>query len=253
VAALAPLLVFPLLGAVIGSFLNVVIERVPLRESIVTPRSRCPVCGHAIRPYDNVPLLSWLLLRARCRDCDAPIPARYPLVELTTALAFAAVVVIDGVALRLLVDLPLVALLIAVAAIDLDHRIVPNRLLAPAAVYGFVALALIAPASLPEHLAAGAGAFALLLVAALARPGGMGMGDVKLAGVLGLYLGIAVIPALLVAFAAGAAVGIALMLRHGAAARKRALPFAPFLALGGIVGLLAGSRLIALYASAFLT
>jgi leader peptidase (prepilin peptidase) / N-methyltransferase len=239
------------LGAVLGSFLNVVAHRLPAGESVVRPRSRCPDCGHEVRSYDNVPVLSWLVLRGRCRDCGARISARYPLVEALTAGLFVAVVLTRGFDVDLLLELPFVAMLVAVAAIDLDHRIVPNRILAPAAVWAVAVAALIDPGSLPERLIAGGAAFLLLLVAALARPGGMGMGDVKLAGVMGLFLGAAVAPALLAAFLAGSLVGLALIARQGAAARKRALPFAPFLALGGLVGLLAGPELIALYASTF--
>ncbi len=143
-------------------------------------------------------------------------------------------------------------MLIAVAGIDLDHRIVPNKILLPAAIWAVAASAVLRPGELPELAIAGAAAFSFLLVAALLRPGGMGMGDVKLAGTMGLYLGAAVAPALLVAFAVGAGVGIAIMARHGAEARKRGVPFAPFLALGGLVGLLAGPELIDLYTTQFL-
>ena len=143
-------------------------------------------------------------------------------------------------------------MLIAVAGIDLDHRIVPNRILLPAAVWALAAGAVLHPGELPELAIAGAAAFAFLLIAALLRPGGMGMGDVKLAGTMGLYLGVAVAPALLMAFAAGAGVGVAIMARHGAEARKRGVPFAPFLALGGLVGLLAGPELIDLYTTRFI-
>jgi leader peptidase (prepilin peptidase) / N-methyltransferase len=236
-----------LLGAAVGSFLNVVVHRLPLGESVVRPRSRCPECETQLRSRDNVPVLSWLLLRGRCRRCGAPISPRYPLIELGTAAAFVAVALTRGVDSGLVLELPFVAVLIAVAAIDLEHRIVPNRIVAPAAVFGLAASAVVHPDLLPTLLLAGAIAFAGLLVAALAYPGGMGMGDVKLAGVMGLYLGAAVAPALLAAFAAGSAVGLAILAREGSAARKKAVPFAPFLALGGLVGLLAGPQLVDLY------
>ncbi len=248
----APLILLGALGAAIGSFLNVVIHRVPLSQSIMHPPSSCPGCGHAIRAFDNVPVLSWLVLRGRCRDCGIGISPRYPLVEIAGAAAFVGLALVDGFTWMLALELPFAALLIAVAAIDFDHRIIPNRLIYPAAVYAPIALALIDPGLLPEHLIAGAVAFLLFLLVALAYPAGMGMGDVKLAGVMGLYLGLSVAPALLVAFAAGSLVGVGLMLVHGASARKRALPFGPFLALGGMVGLLAGPALIALYSSLFL-
>jgi leader peptidase (prepilin peptidase)/N-methyltransferase len=240
------------LGAVVGSFLNVVIHRLPRGESLARPGSRCPGCAVAIAPYDNVPLLSWVVLRGRCRSCDEPISARYPVVEGLTAAAFAAVAAARGVDAELLLLLPFAALLIAVAGIDLDHRIVPNRLVLPAAIYGLLGSALLRPAELPELLIAAMAAFGALLLAALAYPGGMGMGDVKLAGVMGLFLGAAVAPAMLAAFLAGSVVGIATMVRHGSGARKRALPFAPFLALGGVVGLIVGPELVELYAARFL-
>jgi leader peptidase (prepilin peptidase)/N-methyltransferase len=240
------------LGLIIGSFLNVVAYRLPRGESIVKPRSRCTTCGTEVRALDNIPLLSWLLLRGRCRHCSAQISARYPVVELVTGVVFALVAIARGPSLELLVDLPFAAMLIAVADIDLEHGIVPNRILAPMAIWAVAASAVVRPDKLPELLIAGAAAFTLLLVAALAYPGGMGMGDVKLAGVMGLCLGLPVAPALLVAFFSGSIVGLAIMLRHGAGARKRAVPFGPFLALGGLVALVAGHELVNLYAQHFL-
>jgi leader peptidase (prepilin peptidase) / N-methyltransferase len=240
------------LGAAVGSFLNVVIHRLPRGESLVKPRSRCPGCGVPLRAVDNVPLVSWLVLRGRCRSCHAPISPRYPLVEVVTAAVFVAVALARGVDNDLVLELPFAAVLVAVAAIDLEHRIVPNRIVIPAAVFGLVAAALVDFGQLPELLIAGAAAFTALFVAALAYPGGMGMGDVKLAGIMGLYLGAAVAPALLAAFTAGAGVGLAILAREGVSARKRAVPFAPFLALGGLVGLLAGPELVHLYQSRFL-
>lgn len=240
------------MGAVIGSFLNVVAWRLPRGESLVSPGSHCTACAAPVRPYDNVPILSWLWLRGCCRDCRVPISARYPLIEAATAAAFAGVIAVRGIDSGLLLELPFAAVLVAVAAVDLEHRIVPNKVLLPAALWAVAAGAFVAPGELPEQLIAGAIAFVVLLVVALAYPGGMGMGDVKLVGVIGLYLGLAVVPALLVGFLAGSAVGVGLMIRYGSAARKRALPFAPFLALGGLVGLLAGSELISLYTESFL-
>ena len=241
------------LGALVGSFLNVVIHRLPLRQSLVRPASRCPACEAAIAPYDNVPVLSWLLLRGRCRRCGRRISPRYPAVELLTAAAFAAVTAVRGFDEGLLLELPFVAVLIAVAGIDLEHRIVPNRIVVPAAIWAVAVAALALTSELPELLIAGAVAFTLLLLAALAYPAGMGMGDVKLAGVMGLYLGTAVAPALLAAFAAGAVVGIAMLAREGAGARKKGVPFAPFLALGGLVGVLVGPDLVDLYSERFLS
>jgi leader peptidase (prepilin peptidase)/N-methyltransferase len=239
-------------GLLIGSFLNVVAYRLPRGESLVKPRSRCTSCGEEVRPYDNVPVLSWLLLRGRCRHCGTRISARYPAVELVTALVFAAVAIVRGVDAELALTLPFAAMLIAVANIDLEHRIVPNKIVLPMAVWGVGATAVVRPEFLPESLIAGAAAFTALLLAALAHPGGMGMGDVKLAGVMGVYLGASIAPALLAAFLLGSLVGVALLVRHGAGARKQGVPFAPFMALGGLLGLLAGPEIIDLYTRHFL-
>jgi len=240
-------------GALIGSFLNVVVHRLPRRESLVKPGSHCPACDAAVRPYDNVPVLSWLVLRGRCRDCGVRIPARYPLLELLTALLFVAVAAVRGVDTGLLLELPFVAMLVAVAGIDYEHRIIPNRIVVPAAVWGLAVAAILHPDQLPELLIAGAGAFLFLLLAAVAYPAGMGMGDVKLGGVMGLYLGIAVIPALLAAFLAGTLFGLAKIAREGPGARKSGVPFGPFLAIGGILGVLAGPELVDLYSDRFLS
>jgi leader peptidase (prepilin peptidase) / N-methyltransferase len=239
-------------GALLGSFLNVVIWRLPRKESLVTPGSHCPSCEHEIAPYDNVPVVSWLVLRGRCRYCGARISPRYPLVELLTAVAFAAVVAVRGFDEGLVLELPFVACLIALAGIDLDHKLLPNRIVYPMAVFGLVATLLVDRDDLVENLVAGAGAFVFLLLAVLAYPRGMGMGDVKLGGAMGLYLGLSIVPALLIAFLSGTLAGLAIIAREGAAARKKAVPFGVFLALGGIAGVLAGPELIELYEDRFL-
>ena len=251
-ASAAEVVAAGLFGAVIGSFLNVVAHRVPLGESLVSPPSRCPECEAPVKPYDNVPVVSWLLLRGRCRNCGTRISPRYPLVELATALVFAAVVAVRGFDNDLVLELPFVAALIALAAIDFDHKLLPNKIVYPLAAYGVIATLLVDRDDLVENLIAGAGAFAFLLLAVIAYPRGMGMGDVKLAGAMGLYLGLSVIPALLTAFLTGSLVGIVIIAREGAAGRKKAVPFGVFLALGGIVGVLAGPELIDLYESNFL-
>jgi leader peptidase (prepilin peptidase) / N-methyltransferase len=239
-------------GAVIGSFLNVVIHRVPMKLSLVHPGSRCPSCTHPIAAYDNVPVVSWLLLRGRCRHCGASISPRYPAVELLTAVAFVAVVAVRGFDDDLVLELPFVACLIALAGIDLDHKLLPNRIVYPMAAYGLVATAIVDTNDLVEHLVAGAGGFLFLFIAVLAYPRGMGMGDVKLAGAMGLYLGLSLVPAMLTAFLTGSVVGLGMMAREGAQARKKAVPFGVFLALGGIVGVLAGPELVELYEDQFL-
>jgi leader peptidase (prepilin peptidase) / N-methyltransferase len=236
-----------LYGAAVGSFLNVVAYRLPRRESLIRPRSRCPRCGVTIAGRDNVPIVSWLLLRGACRNCGWRIPWRYPAIEAATAAVFAAVVAVHGLHDDLLLQLPFVALMIVVAAIDLEHQVVPNRIVVPAAFWAIPAGLIADPGGEPARLIAGAAAFTFLLVAALAYPAGMGMGDVKLAGVMGLYLGTSVAPALLIAFAAGAAAGLIMIARRGAAARKAGVPFAPFLALGGVTGVLVGHQLVSLY------
>jgi leader peptidase (prepilin peptidase) / N-methyltransferase len=240
------------LGAILGSFLNVVIYRLPRGESLASPGSRCPSCGAPIAPYDNVPIVSWLLLRGRCRHCGASISPRYPAVELLTAVTFAAVVAVRGFDDNLLLELPFVACLIALAGIDLDHKLLPNKLVYPMALYGLAATAIVDTDDLVEHVIAGAGGFLFLFIAVLAYPRGMGMGDVKLAGAMGLYLGLSLIPAMLTAFLTGSLVGLGMMAREGVQARKKAVPFGVFLALGGVVGLLAGPELIELYEDQFL-
>jgi leader peptidase (prepilin peptidase) / N-methyltransferase len=234
-------------GAAIGSFLNVVAYRLPRRASIVRPRSSCPACGAEIAAYDNVPVFSWVLLRGRCRRCQARISARYPLLEMLTAALFAAVVVSGGGAGEVVSGLVLVATLVVVTAIDLEHRIVPNRVLGPAALAAVVIWAVADPHRLGEDLIAALAAGMALFLPALVYPAGMGMGDVKLAAVLGLFLGKSVAPAMFVAFICGSVVGIGIMVVRGPEARKSAIPFAPYLALGGLVGLLFGPDIVDWY------
>src|SRR4051794_33297496 len=176
-----------LFGALIGSFLNVVIWRLPRGESLVSPGSHCPSCASPVKAYDNVPVFSWLVLRGRCRPCGAPISARYPLVEGLTALLAALVPVLVGTGPRMWLGFALVLLLVPIAFIDLDHRIIPNKLSYPGAVLGLVLTAALVPDDLVEHVIAGVGAGLFLFLAWLAYPGGMGLGDVKLALVMGLF------------------------------------------------------------------
>ena len=241
-----------LLGAVLGSFFNVVIWRLPRGESLVAPRSACPSCGEQIRSLDNVPLLSWMLLRGRCRGCRTAISGRYPLVEGLTALLLVAVVLAKGPTREVWLGLAFAALLVPVIFIDLDHRIIPNPLMLLGAVAAPAILLVTQPELLAEHVIAGVAAGGLFLAAVLAYPAGMGMGDVKLAAVMGLFLGRAVGPALFSALLAGSLVGAVIIARKGAAeGRKTAVPFGPFLALGGLVGLFAGDALVDLYLSTF--
>jgi leader peptidase (prepilin peptidase)/N-methyltransferase len=241
------------LGAVFGSFLNVVTYRLPRHESVITPASRCTRCGTPVKPYDNIPILSWLLLRGHCRGCGEPISVRYPLIEALTALLCVGAVLVHHSAASIALNLVLILLLVPAAAIDLEHRIIPNRITALGVALALIIGLTLDPSGEPQRLIAGAGAGGFLLLAALAYPGGMGMGDVKLAGMMGLFLGAAVAPALLIALLAGVLVGVLVIARKGAqAGRKTAIPFGPFLALGALVAVYAGHPLVDFYVNHFL-
>jgi leader peptidase (prepilin peptidase)/N-methyltransferase len=240
------------LGALLGSFLNVVIWRVPRGESIVSPPSACPACGAQIKPYDNIPVLSWLLLRGRCRACGEPISPRYPLIEALTAALMAMVPLFLGTGEEQWIGYAMVLILVPLTFIDLDHRILPNAITYPSVPIAIGLTAAFDTDHLLAHLIAGAAAFGFLFAAAWVYPSGMGVGDVKLAGVLGLFLGRAVAPALMVAFLLGSVVGIGVMMAKGVkAGRKTAIPFGPFLAVGGLVGLYAGDDIVDWYLDTF--
>jgi leader peptidase (prepilin peptidase) / N-methyltransferase len=235
-------------GATIGSFLNVVAYRLPRAESLVSPGSRCPGCGTGIKVYDNVPVFGWLLLRGRCRSCRAPISARYPIIEALTAALAVAVVLTKHSAVDVALGLVLVGVLVPIALIDLEHRIIPNKITLPAAIAAVAIGAALDLKGVPEQLIAGAGAGGFLLAFLLAYPRGMGMGDVKLAAVLGLFLGRSVAVAILAAVLTGTVVGALVMARVGVEkGRKTAVPFGPFLAIGGVIGLLAGPAIVHWY------
>jgi len=239
-------------GAIVGSFLNVVAYRLPRGESLATPGSRCPSCGTPIKPWDNVPVLSWLLLRGRCRACGARISARYPIVEAVTAVLCALVVIAKGADADAWLGLALVVVLVPITLIDLDHWIIPNVLVAIGSVAAVAIVAATDSGSLVEHLIAAAGAGGFLLVAVLAYPKGMGMGDPKLAAMLGLFLGRAVVPALFVAMIVGSVIGALIIARKGVKeGRKTAIPFGPYLAVGGLVGLFAGDEIVDWYLDTF--
>ena len=240
-------------GLIFGSFATVVAHRLPRGESFVTGRSRCAHCGATIAAYDNVPVLSWLMLRGRCRHCGGRISARYPLTELAMAALFAATVLILGTndGGQLALGLSFCALLVVVTLTDLERRVIPNVVLIAGAVVAVALAASTDPGSLGTRAIAAAAGGGFLFLVALAYPRGMGMGDVKLVAVMGLYLGRAVAPALLIAFAAGALVGLAMIARRGASARKQAVPFGPFLALGGVIALWYGSAMVDWYLDTF--
>lgn len=235
-------------GLAIGSFLNVVIHRLPRGESIVSPGSRCPNCGHELAPWENVPLVSWLALRGRCRQCKAPISARYPGVELLTGVLYAAVVAIawDDEA-RIALGLILVTALVPITFIDLEHKRIPNWITGPAAIALVIAGAALDLSGQPERLIAAAIVVAPFLLLTLVLSRHMGMGDVKLMGVLGLALGKALAPGLFIAFLTGTIVGIGLMAKYGSKARRMQVPFGPFLALGGLIAWAVGDDLVDTY------
>ena len=239
-------------GMVTGSFVGVVAHRVPQGRSIVGPRSECDSCGAQIAAYDNIPVLSYLMLRGRCRHCHSRIPAIYPLIELALGAAFAATAVVfrDDPA-QLGLGLVFIAMLAAITLTDLERKVIPNAILLVGAVAAVAIVTATDAGSLGERAIAAVGAGGFLLAFALIFPAGMGMGDVKLAAVMGLYLGASVIPAMVVGILTGALVGMGIMVARGPEARKQAVPFGVFLALGGVVGLLAGDQLIDAYLDAF--
>jgi leader peptidase (prepilin peptidase)/N-methyltransferase len=235
-------------GLALGSFLNVVAARVPRRVSIVSPASACMDCGTEIAWRDNVPVLSWLLLRGRCRHCGARISPLYPGVELATALLVAACVLDFGLSGRMVVAALFCAVLVAVTATDLTHRIIPNRIVVPAAGVILVAQTALEPS--PQWALGALGASGFLFLAVLAYPAGMGMGDVKLALVMGAALGKTVPVALMLGMLSALVPAAILLARHGSAARKMGIPFGPFLALGSVVALFFGEQIIDAYLAA---
>jgi leader peptidase (prepilin peptidase)/N-methyltransferase len=234
-------------GLAVGSFLNVLAARLPLKRSIVHPASACMSCGTQIRWYDNVPLLSYALLRGRCRSCGLGIGLRYPAVELTTALLVAGCVLAFGLTADAAVAAVFCVALVAVSATDLEHRIIPNKIVLPAAVVVLAAQTALHPS--PEWALGALGASGFLFVAALAYPAGMGMGDVKLALLMGAMLGRTVGVALMLGMIAALLPGIVLLAKHGQKARKMGIPFGPFLALGSVVALFWGRALLDAYLS----
>jgi leader peptidase (prepilin peptidase)/N-methyltransferase len=239
VAAVA-LVVGPALA--LGSFLNVVAARVPARRSLVRPPSACGSCGREILWRDNIPVLSYLLLRGRCRRCDARISPVYPLVEAGTAALAVACAAAFGLTAEAALAFGFCAVLVTLSVIDARHRIVPNRIILPAAAATLAAHTLLDPSL--EWLFGAAGAAGFLFLAVLAYPKGLGMGDVKLALLLGAMLGAAVSVALLVGFLAALVPAVVLFARYGSAARKMAVPLVPFLSLGALVALFFGERLL---------
>lgn len=251
----ALLVLIGLLGLAVGSFLNVVIWRVPRGESVVRPASHCPGCGHAVRSRDNVPVVSWLLLRGRCRDCGEPISIRYPLVELLTAFVWVTLAASIGFEPELPAYLFLGAIGVALALIDIDVKRLPNVIVLPSYVVAAVLLtfAALVGDSWPALLRAGFGGVALYafyFVLVLVYPAGMGFGDVKLAGVLGIYLGWLgwgeVVVGAFLGFLLGGVVGL-LLIVAGRAGRKSSIPFGPYMLLGAWLAIVWGGALADLY------
>jgi leader peptidase (prepilin peptidase) / N-methyltransferase len=232
-------------GLALGSFLNVVAARVPRKTSIVKPASACMECKTPIARRDNVPVVSWLLLRGRCRTCGTRISPLYPAVELVTALLIAGCVLAFGLSGRMAVAALFCAVLVAISAIDLTHRIIPNRIVLPAFVAVLAAQTLLEPS--PEWALAALGASGFLFVAVLVHPAGMGMGDVKLALLMGAMLGRTVPVALMLGMLAALVPAVFLLARHGSKARKMGIPFGPFLALGSVIALFAGDEIVDWY------
>ena len=243
----APLVLVP--GLAIGSFLAVVAARVPLRRSVVRPGSACMSCDEPIRWYDNVPVLSYALLGGRCRRCHGRIPPRDLAIELATALLLVGCVLAFGFTLKAVAAAIACAALVVVTATDLERRIVPNRVVLPAFV-AVLALNTIWHPSLAWALGA-LGAAGFLFLAMLAYPGGMGMGDVKLALLIGALLGATAAVGLMLALLFALIPSIVLLARHGAGARRLAIPFAPFLAAGALVALFAGQHILHAYLGVF--
>ena len=251
-----------LCGLLVGSFLNVVIARLPADhppDRSLGGRSRCPSCRNQIAAYDNVPVVSWILLRGRCRACSARIPAQYPLVELLTSVLWAAVAATSSSWQTLLPGIVLMTLLIPLTWIDMHHRILPNRLTYPGIVVGLAMSIGFGPQPrfISQHwwwlevVISAAAASGFLLVAALIKPGGMGLGDVKLAAMMGAFLGAPVAVAMFASFILALLPSLALIVRHGMAARKLAIPFGPFLAAGTVVGWFWGAAILTAYLHGF--
>ena len=241
-----------ILGAVVGSFANVLIYRLPRRESIVSPGSHCPGCGKPIRWFDNIPLISYLILRGRCRSCGEIIPWRYPAVEMVNGLLYLGLAMRFGAGTAALVLAPFVTALLVITFIDMDHRIIPNVISYPGMAAG-LGLSFLAgfPRPLDSVIGLLVGGGFLYLVATgyylITKREGMGMGDVKLLGMIGAYLGWQALPVtILLAAVTGSVIGLVAM-RVQSEDRTYAVPFGPFLALGALAHIFFGKELILWY------
>jgi len=242
-----------ILGAILGSFATALAHRLPRGENWVSERSRCPNCQEMIGARDNIPIASWMILRGRCRNCGAPISARYVLAELVLALLFLGTYLIVGEDEigELLLGLVLCFVLVTVTLTDLDLRIIPNKIVLAGSIVAVAIAALTFPETLDTRAIFAAIAGGLMFLLALVYPRGMGMGDAKLVGMMALFIGRAIAPATLIGFLLGAVVGVAMIARQGAAARKAQIPFGPFLAAGGVLGLWFGDDIVQWYLDEF--
>jgi leader peptidase (prepilin peptidase) / N-methyltransferase len=247
--ALAGLVFAPALA--VGSFLNVVVARLPEKRSLVRPRSACMSCGQELPWYDNVPVVSYVVLRGRCRSCGTRIGVRYLAVELVTALLVAGCFLRFGLTAEAFLASFFCAVLVALSAIDFERRILPDRIVLPSFAIVLLAHLALEPDRAVEWVAGALGASLFLFLALLAYPAGMGMGDVKLALLLGAMLGKAVAVGLLIGCVAALVPAFVLLARHGMAARKMGIPFGPFLAFGAVVALFWGEQLLDAYLATF--
>lgn len=239
-----------LLGLVIGSFLNVAIYRLPRRESLVRPGSNCPNCNARIRWYDNIPLVSWLLLRGRCRECGTVISLRYPLVEAITAIAFVLAMWRFGLSWPVLVAWAFIAAMVTIAFIDYDHMIIPNRIVLPGTLLGLIASVALHPQKWWVYVAGSLGAAAFMFALAMLWPGGMGPGDIKMALFMGAVLGAHVLVAMFAAFLFGSIAGVYMMVVQKRS-RKAKIPFGPYLALGAVLAIFLGEMILTSYCNLY--
>lgn len=244
-------LFFFIIGTIIGSFLNVLIVRVPKDESIVSPPSHCPYCDHRISPLENIPVLSYLYLRGRCRKCGEKISPRYLIVEIITGLLFLMAFSITGLNAKLIPELFIISVLIVVSFIDYELQLIPNKIIYPSIVFSLI---LILATSGVEALLSSLAGFliggGLLLVIVVIQPKGMGLGDVKLAALSGLYLGPKVLISLFLSFLIGAVVSVVLLLLK-LKTRKDHIPFGPFIAISAVITLFWGDKLYLTYLNFF--
>jgi leader peptidase (prepilin peptidase) / N-methyltransferase len=236
------------LGACFGSFAAVVVDRWPRGESVVRPPSRCEGCRRRLSAWEMVPVLSWAALRGRCRTCGVRIGAQGPAIEAACAALAGLSVAVYGITWSALSVAVLLVVLVPVVVIDLRHRLIPDLLVLPATLVAGLAAILADPSRWWLPVAGGLGAAGFLFFLWVVHPQGMGLGDVKLAALIGAVLGVSAIPALAIAFGAGALLGLVLLARMGSRARRVAVPFGPFLAAGAVAALWVGPTLIDWYA-----